>query len=273
MQNKIKKSIIKSNIYKGLLLNSESFKTSFIAKDCLLAALARKNFLTSSYNISTTNDTTYVQFTGFLQTNKLGRYRKNLRKRKIVLAKKDSQHLKLLNKKLLLNLFLSLKKQSKLNQNLIIEAHVLNNLICREKLSKYYNSFLRIRTSLFARSKNRFFDFLKISTLFADKKIHLRVVSEILGLIFKNLHKRQHTKFLSFIKLFFEIMMKENNMNGLRLIISGRLSGRARKSSVVIEKGILSLNSADADTVSVTRHVYTSQGTFGFQMSVNYKKI
>ncbi len=67
------------------------------------------------------------------------------------------------------------------------------------------------------------------------------------------------------LKLFIEVNLL------IKLKISGKISGKTRSDSIIIESGILSLNSVSADNVSVIQHVYTNQGAFGFQMSVNYK--
>ncbi len=80
---------IKSNIHQGFLTNSTLLKNTILIKKNIFTALSKKHFITSDYNISRTNDTIFLQFSGFLQTNKLGRYRKNLKKKKNSTKKKN----------------------------------------------------------------------------------------------------------------------------------------------------------------------------------------
>ncbi len=267
MDNK-KEIKVKSNIHKGVQNNSATFKAAILAKNSLITALHQKHFLTSDYNMAIINDTLYLQLTGYIQVAKLGRYRRNIRKKRRALKKDEKPRSE---EKDIKNLFLKQLNNPFLSKNIVIETKILNHLITEEKSQEYFSTFSTTHYSLFSRTTSRFIDLVRVIALFIEKKIHLRVLLQILGLTFKNLNKRQHTKYISFVQSLFDMFTKERTIKGVKLKISGKISGKTRSDSIIIESGILSLNSVSADNVSVIQHVYTNQGAFGFQMSVNYK--
>lgn len=155
----------------------------------------------------------------------------------------------------------------------LIKISNLNMLIHRQKTTKMYVEFKKFEKVLFARSLNLFMDFLKVSSLLEQKKINANVFLYILGQVFKNLHKKKHSRFISFIKVCFDYFLKHYSQElfGLCFIISGRLRGKPRSSVVKVENGVLNLNTINSKVQYCQLHVYTWYGAFGLKLWINYK--
>ncbi len=261
MRNLLKKRI---NTFEIVNHNKFSITNSFLIKQELVNALARKDILVSNLNMNQSNNTTNVNVDVFLRTGKLLRYRKALKKKILTNSKKHNK----VNELLLVNL------ENKINKNnILINYNNLNRSIDKKILTEFFKTFKKFSTVLFSRGFNLFIDFLKISALINQNKINQRIFLIILGQIFKNLTKKKHTKFIFFIKTIFDYLIssEKNSIAGIKLVINGRLMGKTRASTVKIERGSLSLNTVNSGCVADKMHVYTLYGAFGFKIWINYK--
>ena len=99
----------------------------------------------------------------------------------------------------------------------------------------------------------------------------------MLGQIFRILPKRKHTRFIYFLKILFKTII-ENDLNkgdnqtlkikGIKFIINGKLQGKTRADSSLIQLGSVPIQSIGKDVDFSRLHVYTMYGAFGFQMWV-----
>lgn len=261
MRNLLNKRI---NIFEALNQNKYLITNSLLIKQELTNALLRKDIITSVLNLSQSNNNIIISINGFTRTSKLLRYRKLLKANYIDTYKKSTR----LNQ-LITNSF----KNSLKTNNVVLKYLNLNLLVDQTLLQKNFQIFNKFSSILFSRGFNLFLDFLKIITLVEQKKISPKAFLLILGQIFRNSNKQKHTRFVFFIKTIFDTLITspETNIQGIKLIINGRIMGKTRASTIKLEAGSLALNTVNSGCIAEKLHVYTLYGAFGFKIWINYK--
>lgn len=143
----------------------------------------------------------------------------------------------------------------------------------------FYKKLKFFNFSIFPRRFKIFIDFLKICTLFLKGIVTVNIFLFFICITFKILRKGTHNKFFYFLrtlfKLFFStefrfVFFKKFIIKGLRLIISGRLKGKARASSISFLYGTNTLQTIKNKISYSRRTVYTKYGAFGFKLWVCY---
>jgi hypothetical protein len=97
--------------------------------------------------------------------------------------------------------------------------------------------------------------------------------------VFKYLRKRNHGKFLVFIKEVFNVFISHFNNNevsdkkrkfkGTKLIIKGRLKGKTMSSKTIIQLGNIPMQTLSIPIEFACVHTFTQQfGVFGFKIWV-----
>ena len=200
----------------------------------------------------------------FISTKKIQILKKKKKKLKynIVYLQKIHKMIYYFIKKL--NCFLSIK-----NLNL-----KLNNTYLKYFLFK----IKKFKNILFQRRFNLFFDTLKIVTLVYQKQIHSSNLLLIFSIIFKFLSKKLHSKFLNFIEiLIYALVYNEvltdrraldtfGVLKGIKFKINGKLRGKMRASSFLIQYGKTPNQSIDANIEYSMIHTYTRYGAFGLHL-------
>jgi hypothetical protein len=146
--------------------------------------------------------------------------------------------------------------------------NVLNRLVNKQHLA-YFRFFFKKYSILFTRRFNLFIDFIKGVVLLVNGVLDTKVFIFFLARLFKFLSKRSHTKFLSFVKeLFFSILKFEhnNNITGFKFLINGKIRGKDRASTKLIQLGKVSSQSISKNINFCFSHVYTIYGAFGFKL-------
>lgn len=230
----------------------------------------------------------FPSFRNFLLKNEkmlIGKYnqrslRSIIKTESILTIKKDSYTLfnNSLNR-LILKQFKFLK-----NKLIVFNFKNLNNFLTKQSLRFLYKKLKRFEKSLFDRRKPLFIDLIKISSLFIYNKVNAEFFLNILAETFGLILKKNHSKFLRFIKLFFKIICSQkeylskktglylnNPILGLKLLINGKLRGKPRASTVLIEVGSVPLQTLNMEIEFSKKHVYTRYGAFGFQLWVSRK--
>lgn len=246
---------------------SKFFLTNlYLLSETIKNSLLSKNIVVSELNFIACSDLILINANIFYRTIKLIRYRKRLKKKKIL----KKNHFKTLN---FLNKIVLKITKDKLKK-VMIRFTVLNLKLKKRNLSKHYKYLKQFLNILFNRGLNLFFDFIKMTDLFSRKLTSINSYLIILGKIFKVLHKKKHNKFIFFITLIFSELVQDsfNEIIGLRIVINGKLSGKTRASKVKVEKGLLNASTIDSNVCSSKIHVYTIYGVFGFRLWINYKK-
>jgi hypothetical protein len=153
---------------------------------------------------------------------------------------------------------------------------VLNKFNDSKLILFLYEKTNRYLKTLFGRQFNLYLDFLKISSLLINDLINPSVFLFILSLIFKNISKRNHSRFFSFIKFYFNLVifgltgfpLLSRCIKGLRLNISGRLQGKPRSSNIFLSEGSLPMQSFSKNSFSFNKTVHTKLGAFGLKFLI-----
>ena len=203
-------------------------------------------------------------------------------------------------KKSLLNIFSTLSTLYKLNSYLV-KVRVLNKALKRSTRRRLANSlFLKTKkfsNNLFARRRTLYLDFLYLTSLFVHSKITTKLFLNLLGTIFRRLSKKIHQKFVYFIKIVFNFLLKihssyeklpANLLNkkklrslsslthqilGVKFRVSGRFRAKDRAASKLVVLGNIPTSSLGKDVDFSACHVHTIYGTFGLKIWVHKKKL
>jgi hypothetical protein len=93
--------------------------------------------------------------------------------------------------------------------------------------------------------------------------------------ILKFLHKNIHSKFISFLKFFFETLVNDlsiykdisNKINCIKFIINGRLKGKPRSNTLCLVYGSVNTQSIDKNVEYSISKVFTQKfGTLGLKI-------
>jgi hypothetical protein len=264
----------KSNI--TTLRKSETFlslyrsnKTEFLYGYIFLIFLEklfkiRRIFLTNSI-LNFVENKIYINLTIFFRVSKILYFKKI----KHVYFKKKKQ-----------KIFLFFQHFKKIKKNLIVfNFKNINILLKNKKKSVYmfFRYFKRFALSLFPRRFNFFLDFVKLSLLFAQNNISLKFFIQIFTEMFRILQKQKHSRFLFFIKNFFDFLInstycKNNkdlcNIKGIKFILSGKIKGKARSSHYNIVLGQIPIQSLNKNIEFSKAHAFTVYGVFGLKFWV-----
>jgi hypothetical protein len=207
----------------------------------------------------------------FFETNKV----KNYKKRKKLLNL-DNKIINVNQKNYYSNIILKLTKKIniKFNTNYIVGNFKILNKLNFKFLSFLYKKLKLYVNSIFSRRIGLFIDFLKITTLYYYNKVDLFTFGYILTQIFKYLEKKKHSKFISFIRKVFNILVFESKKMkdrffGVKLIIKGRIKGKPMASISCIQIGKISIQSISKSIDFAKVHTFTPKfGVFGFKIWV-----
>jgi hypothetical protein len=258
------------------LFNSKIWFSFFQLVDKINRLLYLKGLLLAKHFFSFNNNTVFINLFVYYQNSKIVFYKQRI--------KTKSQRL-LLNQKNFSFLVL-LKKYIKLHgyNIFLFKINNLNTFINKKVLSYLFNRLKVFLHNVFSRRFNLFIDFLKITSLFFNRVVDVFFYLKLIGKVFKSLSKRNHVRFLAFVKTVFNTLLEisENNkilekqlffIRGIKFLISGRLQGKARSSFSLIRVGSTPTQSFSKVLNYSSSHVYTLYGAFGLKMWVYIKKI
>ena len=249
-------------------INTQNITTlinTHLLRSTLDRALFKKGVLADNITISNQLNKTLIIIKGFTRTDRITKYRRIIRKKSYVKKKAKTN---------LINTLLSKLNKKDGSTNLVIKYRNINKRINTRKVRILYTSLKHFIPSLFKRGYNLFLDFTKLTSLFIYRRVNLRSYLRILGIIFKNITKRQHSKYMLFMKTLFSVIIKNSDerVKGLKMIINGKIMGKTRANSAKISHGTSSKSSVIANTVVESIHVFTIYGVFGLQLSVSTLK-
>jgi hypothetical protein len=254
--------------------NSKVFQYGFNYLNLLEIFLNKKNIFVISKELNLVGNLIHLNFTIFYFNVKLAGYKK--RTQKVHSGLKYSKNQASGFQKTV-RLFTS--KFTFLRGNLVlINLKVLNAEVNKFFLKEFYKKTAKFVNVLFSRKFNLFIDFLKISSLFYQKKISGLVFLYILGQVFKVLPKRKHNRFLFFLKQIFQVfigapsnkfLLSSQKILGIKFIVNGKLQGKTRSNSCCIQVGVVPNQSIDKHIEFSKLHVYTLYGVFGFKMWIH----
>lgn len=206
-----------------------------------------------------------------------------------------------------LNIFYKSIKSSNLKKRIKSKVNYKSNELCTKNLNTWFNKFLKMRYSLvklsltnlnflinskpllvlfnstkkflntiFSRRFNLYLDFLKLSSLYLSNLISTKQYTLLLGQVFKFVSKKSHTKFVSFLKVLFSLLIIESKnfksrneqIMGVKFIINGKLQGKARSTSIFLQEGLIPIQSLSKQIHYSQTTVFTLLGTFGLKLWV-----
>jgi hypothetical protein len=150
----------------------------------------------------------------------------------------------------------------------------INKQLNKKILIFFFKKLKPFIKNFFSRRFNLFIDFLKITTLLYQNKINISTYLLLLANTFKNLSKRSHGRFFSFLSVLFKLLLSpifkkmgaKSHIKGLKFSISGRLSGKARSSYNYIKEGQVPIQSLSKNIEFAKMHVYNLLGAFGIRI-------
>jgi hypothetical protein len=161
---------------------------------------------------------------------------------------------------------LTLFTKKTLNINLILQS-VSSDLFLKFKNKSELECFKKIFLKLRTYSNALFFkECLNILNIVIKKKNSARLISEFLAFQFSVMKK--HNYFLNFLKraLILTIKSKFSRINGLKLLIKGRLNGKPRSKSRFLMVGKIPLQTINSKINYATSVSFSQYGTFGFKV-------
>lgn len=159
------------------------------------------------------------------------------------------------------------------NELIILKLKLLNRKLDRRITSRIHEHLMPFKKKLFSRRFNLYFDFIKLSALFMNRRINLNAYATVLGTIFKFLPKYSHSKFFIFTqKVLHKLLsMPTSKLKGIKVKINGKLKGKLRASSITMSVGKIEAQTIAAKVEFSTVHIHTLYGCFGLKMWANYK--
>lgn len=268
-KNRIELVVYNSKIWSSLYILVENITRIFFLK----GIWTLKNFFSFDTNL------VFVNFSLYYQNSKIAVYKRKmkLKKKFLITSVKDKS-------------FSTVLKQciNKLGYNVFnIKIKNLNLLIDKQKLPFLFKELKIFSFTIFSRRFNLFLDFLKITILFYDNHIDLSNYIKIWARIFQHLSKRIHSKFFLFVKTVIKSLIKMNilfdmgcnsicktryTLCGVKFLLSGRIRGKSRASSNLIQIGNIPIQTISKPINFATSHVYTLYGVFGIKIWTYFKK-
>lgn len=254
-----------SNNFKNFsLLNSNtlSWVHGFSFLKSLTVLLNKKNIIITKKNLNIVSNSFFLNLELFFLTSKLSSLRKKL------------GFLKSFKNNNIFNTFLF--KQFKILRinSIFLNFSIINFKIKKQEVFFFFNKLKKSGLFLFSRRFSFFLDFIKVLSLFSNSQISAKIFLVFLQKIFKNLTKKNHNQFLSFLKTCFVLLVvrlkKTNSIKGIKLLINGKLKGKPRSSSTLILVGNISTQTLDSKIDFSKIHVYTVYGVFGLKLWVSY---
>ena len=165
-------------------------------------------------------------------------------------------------------------KQYRFNY-LLLSIAVSNSKVNTSALSFLYSKLRRFLNTIFTRRFNLFIDFLKLTQLFISGHLSTKQFIIHLGSILKVLSKKSHNRYIFFIKYLFKLLLSPSSQNrlqpkilGLKFIMHGRIAGKEKASSRLIQGGAMPSQTIEANISFARAHVYTVYGAIGLQLWV-----
>lgn len=167
--------------------------------------------------------------------------------------------------------FKSITKFLPVKNLLVHEFEVLNKQVVTKIAVVVDENFKDFKRMLFSRRATLYIDFLKMTALFAAKKINIATYNTILGTIFKFLLKKSHSKFFAFLRKLFTFLVKVKIIAGIKISINGKLKGKLRAKPYNIIVGRIGAYGEHLDMDFSKIHIHTLYGCFGFKTLVKFK--
>ena len=230
-------TLLKSNLFQIYSLCQNSKQTIFFYNffKHFVQLLILKNIFVINFSYNCSGNQLYLNFNLYFGA-------KNLKKKKLTtllhfISLKAQRQFDLHKLFLLINSFFY--------NNIVLKFRIFNKAVNNKVRKLFFNSLKEYKNILFLRRFYLFMDFLNIITLLVLKKISIKLFLYFLCQIFKYLTKRSHNRFFYFIMALFKLFLQwpsqfeglfAREFKGLKLVTSGKLSGKTRSTSLIIKE-------------------------------------
>lgn len=202
---------------------------------------------------------------------------------KLVLLRKKSKIGSFNNKKLSLNTKNSLfpKKFIELNKlnNATVNFININKEINNKKSLELYKAVKKSIFVLLKKKRYLLIDFIRATVLLIESKISVKIFTNFIGQIFASLTKKSHNRFFLILKNLFKVIISDTSISknilkidGIKLMVGGRLRGKTRADVRSITVGTVPLQSNSKHIEYFKQHIFTVYGTFGLKIWVYRNK-
>jgi hypothetical protein len=248
----------------------QAFLVSYQFSSLFQQLLFKKNILLTQFSLNISNSKLIVNFDLFFRKKRLLELRQQNTQKNLIF---NDIKLKILN-----ILFKEIKKE--FNFNIInVNFCILNRIL----IIPFFFKFLKKKTKFFKKTvfERQIFlysDFLKITTLYQLGHITIDTFILLFAEIFERLHKGKHGKFIQFIRIFFNLLIKRykyysfyRKMLGVKFKISGKIKGKLRAKITTLKCGRVPINSIEKNVEFSKIDVFTVYGTYGFKLWIYQK--
>ena len=226
-----------------------------------------RNVLVMSNCLDFVGNVTYITLGLFFKASKIIKYR-----RKLIKKRRPKNRVK---KEIKLSIFM--KREIRFLQSNFVSFKIV---VLNRKVDEMQVTFLTLKlgsflNALFSRRSTLFLDFIRGTSLFIDGRLSTQSYLEFLGLIFKGLQKKSHSKFILFVKELFTLIIldsefksfdKSAKLKGVKFVLNGKLKGKPRASSLFVNIGSVPESSIIEDIVYSKLSVHTLYGVYGLKM-------
>jgi len=156
--------------------------------------------------------------------------------------------------------------------NIVIVLQNVNKGLSLRLRNKEAQSFRKTIIKLRKYSKAIFFrEYINILSLIVRKKNSSKLLAELIAFQFSVI--KRHNFFLNFLKRALTLMIhsKFSKINGIKLLIKGRINGKPRSNSRIIQIGTVSLQTLDANIDFSQSTAFSLYGTFGIKVWLHEK--
>lgn len=207
------------------------------------------------------------------------KFRRFLKKKRFIYKNKNKRYLK---KKYAYRSFLGISFFLKTLsthynlKNVLFKVKRLENRLCNPELSSLWNGVKKYASFSYRRSPY-ILDLLVASSYVLLGEGSAFLINQVLVKMFSRMSKRQHRRFLLFLKNFFQVICDSDKvcnhlLFGIKFLVSGKLSGKTRSKMFEASVGRVPIQ---AFCVSIDYSCLTSftlMGTFGFKLWIAKKK-
>jgi hypothetical protein len=226
-----------------------------------------RNVLVTTNCLDFVGNIAYITLGLFFKASKIIKYR-----RKLIKKRKPKNRAK---KEIKLITFM--KREIRFLQSNVVSFKIV---VLNRKVDEMQVTFLTLKlrsflNALFSRRSTLFLDVIRATSLFVDGRLSTQSYLEFLGLIFKGLQKKSHSKFILFVKELFNLIIldsefkrfdKSAKLKGVKFVLNGKLKGKPRASSLFVSIGSVPESSIIEDIVYSRLSVHTLYGVYGLKM-------
>lgn len=152
----------------------------------------------------------------------------------------------------------------------------VRKLDCQMEVNQLLSYWSQVKKTLTFKRAAFASDLVQASSLLLTNQASAYLFNTFLVLMFTRLPKRQHSRFFVFLKKFFKGILNHSlsfngSILGIRLLISGKLSGKTRAQSFAVNVGQVPTQTLDRKIDYSFVPAFTMMGTFGFKLWIATK--